>query len=146
MKITPSALRLIRRSIGLGLTAMVCGQAFIASAQNPSEKQRRYEADRQVCLSGKSNQTFDSCIKEAKAALKQPTGAISAVGAEQFQRNAMLRCDALTGDERTACVGRMHGEGTVSGSVAGGGVLREIVTTELVPPEPQKPASSGLAK
>ena len=146
MKITPSTLHLIRRSIGLGLTVMVCGHVFTAAAQNPSEKQRRYEADRQVCLSGKSNQTFDSCMKEAKAALKEPASAIPTVSAEQLRRNAMLRCDALTGDQRTACVGRIQGEGTVSGSVAGGGVLREIVTTERVPGEPQKPASSGLGK
>ena len=146
MKISPSAYRLIRRSFGLGLTAMVCGQAFTVAAQNPSEKQRRYEADRQVCLSGKSNQNFDSCMKEAKAVLKEPASAIPAVSAEQLQRNAMMRCDALTGDQRTACIGRIQGEGTVSGSVAGGGVLREIVTTERVPAEPQKPASSGLGK
>jgi len=35
----------------------------------------------------------------------------------------------------------MNGEGTISGSVAGGGILRELVTTEVVPSAPQKPAS-----
>jgi hypothetical protein len=33
----------------------------------------------------------------------------------------------LSGDERLACQARMEGMGTTSGSVAGGGVLREIV-------------------
>ena len=146
MKITPSTLHLIRRSIGLGLTVMVCGHVFTAAAQDHSEKLRRYEADRQACLSGKSNQTFDSCMKEAKAALNEPAGATPVVSAEQLKRNAMLRCDALAGDERTACVARIHGEGTVSGSVAGGGVLREIVTTERLPPQPQKPASAGVGR
>ena len=48
----------------------------------------------------------------------------------------MARCEALAGDERTACVARIRGEGSVSGSVAGGGILREIVITEPVKPAP----------
>lgn len=146
MKITPTALHCVRRSIGVGLVAMVCGTVFSAAAQDRGEKLRRYEADRQACLSGKSSQTLDSCMKEAKAFLNERAGSNPSVSAEQLQRNALLRCDALTGDERAACVARIRGEGTVSGSVAGGGILREIVTTEVLTTEPKRPASADTVK
>lgn len=146
MKTTLNARHLIRRSIGLGLVAIVCGFALTAAAQDRSEKLRRFDADRQVCLSGKSNQSFDSCMKEAKAVFDERAGSNPTVSAEQLQRNAFLRCDALAGDERVACVARIRGEGTVSGSVAGGGILRELVTTEVMPSEPKSPASAGTVK
>ncbi len=146
MKTTSHTLHVIRRSIGLGLIALVCGQALTAGAQDRSERQRRYEADRQACLSGKTNQTFDSCMKEAKAFLDARSGSDPSVSAEQLQRNALVRCDPLTGDERAACVSRIRGEGTVSGSVGGGGILREVVTTEVVTPDPKLPASASGGK
>lgn len=136
MKTSTHALHLLRRSIGVGLVAIVCGHAVTAGAQDRSEKLRRYEADRQACLNGQTSQTTDACLKEAKAALDERPGSTPSVSTEQLQRNAMARCDALTGDERTACVARIRGEGTVSGSVGGGGVLREIVITEPVKPAP----------
>ena len=40
-------------------------------------------------------------------------------------RNALMRCDVHTGDERMACLARMQGEGRSSGSAATGGILRE---------------------
>ena len=146
MKISASALQIFRRCIGVGMVAMVCGAVFTAHAQDRNEKLRRYEADRQACLSGKTSQTFDSCMKEAKAVLAERPGSNPSVSAEQLQRNAQLRCEPLTGEDRAACLARMRGEGTVSGGVAGGGVLRELITPEVVPTQPQKPASAGLSK
>ena len=85
-------------------------------------------------------------MKEAKAVFDERAGSNPTVSAEQLQRNAFLRCDALAGDERVACVARIRGEGTVSGSVAGGGILRELVTTEVMPSEPKSPASADTVK
>ena len=146
MKITPSAFHLIRRSIGVGLVAISFVTVFTAGAQDRGEKLRRYEADRQVCLSGKSSQTLDSCMKEARAIMDERAGSNPSVSAEQLQRNALLRCNAFTGDERVACVARIRGEGTMSGSVAGGGILRELVTTEVLAAEPKKPGSADTGK
>ena len=143
MTTTSNPFHVIRRSIGFGLVAVVCGHVLSAGAQSQSEKLRRFEADRQVCLSGQSNQNFDSCMKEAKAFLDARPGSNPTVSAQQLQRNALLRCEPLTGDERAACVARMHGEGTVSGSVAGGGILREVVTTEVAASAPKLPASAS---
>ena len=146
MKMMPSALHLVRRSIGVGIIAMVCGQAFAVGVQDRSEKLRRFEADSQACRSGKSAQNFDTCMKEAKAVLAERAGSNPTVSTEQLQRNALLRCDALTGDEYTACAARMRGEGMVSGSVAGGGILREIVITEVVPLDSKTPVSADAEK
>ncbi len=146
MKTARNTFHVVRRGIGVGLIAMACAQALTAAAQDQSEKLRRFEADRQACLSGKSSQTFDSCMKEAKAFLNARAGSNPTVSAEQLERNAVSRCDPLTGDERTACVARIRGEGTVSGSVAGGGIVREIVTPEAAASDPKRPASAVTGK
>jgi hypothetical protein len=79
-------------------------------------------------------------------ALAQRPSANPTVNTEQLQRYSLMRCEALAGDDRAACVARMNGEGTISGSVAGGGILRELVTSEVVPSPPQKPASVDTSK
>jgi hypothetical protein len=61
-----------------------------------------------------------------------------------FTKNVSLRCDALSGDDNRDCLARMAGEGTVSGSVAGGGIYRELVVFETMTPAvmPVVPAAS----
>jgi len=44
----------------------------------------------------------------------------------QLDRNRYARCERLSAEDRSYCVRRMNGEGTVSGSVEGGGILREL--------------------
>ncbi|WP_200843890.1 hypothetical protein [Pantoea sp. 18069] len=53
---------------------------------------------------------------------------------DQYQRNALARCDAFReADDRRSCVERVR-SAEVSGSVRDGGVLREY--TEQVPVQP----------
>jgi hypothetical protein len=40
----------------------------------------------------------------------------------------MRRCDALGGENHAACTARVLGYGNQSGSVGGGGVIREVET------------------
>ena len=40
----------------------------------------------------------------------------------------MKRCEVLTGDEKIACQARIAGYGSTSGSVGGGGVVRQVET------------------
>jgi hypothetical protein len=47
----------------------------------------------------------------------------------EFERNRLARCDLHKGFDRELCLRRMRGEGTVSGSVEGGGILRELRVT-----------------
>jgi hypothetical protein len=121
MKTTSNALNRFRHSVGIGATVIVCSFVFCANAQDHSERMRRFEADRQACLGRRTPQVFNSCMKEAKALLGEAPGANPSVGPDELKRNALIRCEALTADDRTACQARMRGEGTVTGSVAGGG-------------------------
>lgn len=49
----------------------------------------------------------------------------------KFESNASARCDVLMGEEKAACQARVMGYGSVTGSVAGGGLLREVETVVM---------------
>ena len=109
--------------------AMLVAGVAAAAGGNLSEAQARYEQDRAACMSGQSYQDRATCLKEAGAALQEAKR--GRLGDEQssYEQNRMARCERLTGGDREDCVRRMRGEGTVSGSVEGGGIYRELRTT-----------------
>lgn len=137
MNPSPTARRNMRH---LGLALLLCLQALYVAAQDKQQRNQRYEEDRQACLSGQFKQDLEACIKEARAVRAQPAASTPTVSAEELRRNALLRCEPLSGPDRADCFARMRGEGTTSGSVAGGGILREKVT---VIPAAQPPASAA---
>lgn len=64
---------------------------------------------------------------------------------DEYQRNAFKRCEVFkTEDDRRACVERVR-QPQISGSVEGGGVIREYTQTVQVPPPPptSQPAAPG---
>ena len=54
---------------------------------------------------------------------------LRAVTPEQGMANALQRCANLPQFYRTDCEARVHGQGQVSGSVIGGGMVKESVTS-----------------
>jgi len=107
----------------------------------------RYQRERARCLAGDSQEDQKTCLKEAGAALQaaRQRGLTTPQSAE-LAANARKRCEPLPADQKEACYRRMNGEGTVSGSVAGGGQFRELV--EVVPgvePENAPPPAAGPA-
>jgi hypothetical protein len=97
----------------------------------------RYRQDRAVCDAGASPQDLATCRKEAGAALqaaRQGTLSDQGTGRDNYAGNALARCGPLPEAERADCFERMLGKGTVSGSVAGGGLLRELTTTTVIVP------------
>lgn len=89
------------------------------------------QQERAACMSGRTQQDQATCLREANnAAAEKRSGKLDNNGA-QFEANARLRCEALTGEERSACEARVMGYGNTSGSVAGGGVIREVETVVL---------------
>jgi hypothetical protein len=114
---------------------LVCGGgiAFAGPSAVAPDVQARYDQERAKCLGGQSNQDQATCLREAGAARDAARqGELNDNGA-RYKHNAKERCDALTGDEAKDCVARMKGKGTVSGSVEGGGILRETVTRKVEP-------------
>ena len=118
------------RSFALGVAGtLLCATAVLAqNASASADAQARYRQDMEVCNSGKSNQDLATCRREARNALAEARrGGLNDVP-NQYQQNALRRCAAQKGDDRTDCEARMRGAGNVEGSVAGGGILRESVT------------------
>ena len=127
----------LRASFAAGLLLSV---NWAMAAVNPADAdiQARYERERAVCLSGKSNQDQPTCLKEAGAARDVARRGLLDEGNPNYRRNQLDRCKALTGDEAKDCRLRMQGAGTVSGSASAGGIYRELTTIE-----PAAPAASA---
>lgn len=114
----------------LMLCAGLASGAALAAPAAPDAR-ARYDQERAVCLSGQSNQDRATCLREAGAAYADAGNRGADVGAAQYQKNATRRCDGLPDADRHDCMARMQGQGTTSGSVAAGGISRELVTREV---------------
>ena len=72
----------------------------------------------------------DPSVREAQAARQEARrGRLQDEAPAQLERNRYVRCEGLPAEDRAHCMRRMNGEGTVSGSVEGGGILRELTVT-----------------
>lgn len=123
-------------------TMMSLTAAMAIAAGAASEAQTRYEQERARCLSGQSGQAQDTCLKEAGAARDAAQKGQLADGDGKLRKNAKDRCDVLAGDEKRDCMARIKGASntTESGSVKGGGIIRETVTIEPAPAASAAPA------
>lgn len=102
--------------------------AFPAFAQTrPQSPDAQYQVERDDCFDVRSNEDGATCLKEANAALAENRKGKLAVSNVPYHKNAILRCQGLPAADKSDCVRRMHGEGSVSGSVEAGGILRELV-------------------
>ena len=89
------------------------------------------QKEREACMTGRTQQDQATCLREANnAAADKRRGKLDNAGA-QFNANARQRCEVLTGEDRVACEARVLGYGNTQGSVAGGGVIREVETVVL---------------
>lgn len=111
------------------LTAMALGPTVQAAGRKaaPPPPVAASETDRLACQQGPSGTDLDACMKELRAVRAARLHGELATPTD-FVANRSRRCDALRGDDHSDCLARMRGEGTVSGSVEGGGLLRELVT------------------
>lgn len=115
------------------LLAVTAVTAQVAAGPTAIDATGHYEKEVQACLAGKTQQDRETCMREARnAQAEKKRGALDNAGA-QFDANKVARCDSLAGEEKAACQARMMGYGNTSGSVAGGGVLREVETVVLPP-------------
>ena len=110
----------------LGLAALVCAASAMAAGA-ATEAQARFRADMAVCNSGQSNQDTATCRLEARNALAEAKRGGLTAAPDQYQSNALQRCSVFKGAaDRGDCEARISA-GTVQGSVAAGGVLRQSV-------------------
>ena len=144
---TPSVttLRLTQALLTLA-ASLTCAAALAASTASTAEAQARYSKERAVCLNGQSNQDRATCLREAGAALAESRHGGLSKGNVSYVDNQRRRCESLTGDDRLACQERMRGQGTTSGSVAEGGIYRELVTPETGRPAKPMPMPMPMQK
>ena len=109
------------------LATLLLTNVSLAADKGKDNSNARYEQERSVCLKGESPQARDTCLREAAAAKQQTrAGQLTTESEEQLQRNRERRCEAQPAADREFCLQRMRGAGTQSGSVEGGGIVREL--------------------
>lgn len=129
---------------GLLSTAWAATPSAARPAAAADSPEAVYKRDRADCLAGRSHQDRATCLQEAAAALAEARRGRLDNGedARILQRNALLRCQRQPVEDRPDCERLARGEGKVSGTVEGGGVIKEIVT-RTVGPVPQPAASAA---
>lgn len=112
------------------ISSLLLANICVAADREDSSARSRYEYERSLCEKGQSNQSRETCLREAGAVRQQlRSGALTKESEELLQRNRERRCDAHSGTDREYCLQRMRGEGTQSGSAERGGILRELTVT-----------------
>ena len=113
------------------LLAVTAATAQVATGTTGIDASGSYQQEVNACMTGKTQQDQATCLREARnAQADKKRGVLDNAGA-QFDANAKARCDVLAGEEKAACEARLMGYGSTSGSVAAGGVLREVETVVL---------------
>ena len=118
-----------------GLTsAHANGHTSGGPGDTPMDTSGEYEKEMQACRQGRTGQDRATCMYEARQARKAKRhGALQTPSAQSMSDNAMARCEGMTSADMAACRARMMGYGQTSGSVAGGGVMRELEVIEMQP-------------
>ncbi|VCU69671.1 hypothetical protein PIGHUM_01734 [Pigmentiphaga humi] len=120
-----------------GLTIAALGALAGMSAQAASGD-ATYQEEIARCNSGQSGQDRATCLREAGAARQEGRrGNLSSAQDSAYESNRTARCEGLPAADRADCLARLE-RGTESGSVKGGGILRE--RREVITPRPSSPA------
>lgn len=115
------------------LLAVTAATAQVAGGTTGIDSSGQFQQEVQACRSGQTQQNLETCLQEARnAQAERQRGALRRPSVD-YEANATARCDALEGEYKAACQARVMGYGSTTGSVAGGGVLREVETVVLPP-------------
>lgn len=144
--------RLSKSLAGFALTALfaIGATAQVAVGTTGIDATGNAASEMAACNSGRTQQDRTTCMTEVKNAnAAKRAGRIDNAGG-QFAANALMRCNALKGEDKLACEARVVGYGNPQGSVAGGGVITEVETV-VVPKDsttvriqPQTPSGTIL--
>lgn len=126
------------------LASLLAAQSFAQTHGDLPSAQARYKQEVADCRVTHPVLDNRNCVREARNALAEiRRGRMNETWrSSDFEKNAVARCDVHQGDDKLDCLARMHGRGKTEGTVAGGGILRELtITTQvMVPPSPVAPA------
>lgn len=129
------------------LASLLAAQALAHTSADLAAAQARYKREVAECAANNYGVDKSSCLRDARNALAEiKRGRMDeSERPSDFAKNALLRCEAHKGEDKSDCIARIQGRGRTVGSVASGGILRELTTTKtLTPPvvaQPVKPAA-----
>jgi hypothetical protein len=120
-------------TIAIAITTMAARAATPEPSADMFNADTRYLHDRIACQRQQARQDKLACLRKAAAAHRVaprdvPDHDDAVYSRDTYQRNRHLRCDPLPDGLRDDCHARMDGAGTTTGSVAEGGIYRELVT------------------
>ena len=139
------------RPLSVLLAVAACFATLPATAATGSEQAERravYDRDRAACETGRSTQERSLCLHDVTVAYRMPhTNKPYDLDAAAYLRNQAMRCGPLKDKDLEACMARMRGAGSTSGSVSTGGIYRELTTVEVGADDKDvKPASKAVDK
>lgn len=113
------------------LLAVGAATAQVATAPTGIDATGNYQSEVQACMSGQTQQDRATCLEEARnAAADKRRGLLDNDGS--LEANAKARCEVFSlAEDKAACHARVMGMGNVEGSIAGGGLIREVETVTL---------------
>ena len=125
-------LRRLGVAASLGAAGFAAGPALAAGAASAAGT---YQKERADCEAGRTAQDRATCLREAGAAAQErKRDGLQNTGSAQA--NALDRCTNVPAKDKADCIARAQNapvqpnqKVTTSGSVAGGGVLKETTTT-----------------
>ncbi len=132
-----SVAKSVLRSFGMILTtagALLFTGSSLAAGNDQSEAMESYRAQYTACMKIGAKQDRATCLKEMAAARQADKRGKLVKPEEDYVQNALQRC-YWPGQDTEACIARMLGMGQVSGSVAEGGIYRELPVIEVVVPQ-----------
>ena len=122
--------RLAKSAALFGVAALLSfgASAQIASGTTGIDASGDARSEMNACLTGRTQQDRETCMTEVRNAnaAKRAGKVDNANG--QFSANALKRCDVFKGEDLVACQARIVGYGKTDGSVASGGVVRQVET------------------
>lgn len=122
------------------LTLAACAASAWSQASQRAAADEDYRREVRACESGQTSQDRATCLNEARHARAERRRGGLYTPQASLQANALARCQVFQpGPDMEACRARVMGQGSVSGSVEGGGLLREYAISV-----PVEPASSGM--
>ncbi len=126
----------------LTLAACAAISAFAAASSQAAEPasaaRSSYTKESADCKAGRTAEDRATCMKEAGAAAEERKRN-NLTNNGSMRQNATDRCNALPAKDKADCMARIEGPKTMnqqtmtSGSVAGGGVIRETKTVTQGP-------------
>ena len=141
-RINSTIFSIVFRPALLAAQVLICASFCLhAQAQTPAQPQdeltARYQQDLAECEAQQTTQDLAACRLEARNALAEAKrNLLSDTTANLFEKNQLKRCRVFRGDDREACEARARNEGSSTGSVHSGGILREV--TRPIAPNPDR--------